>query len=110
MPRPAQRYDIFLPLRYNDGREIESEKFIQLQDELIEQFNGVTSVKQTNPLQGIWQYQSQRYTDEIIIVTTLDFDYLQSQSEGFFVGLKEELKMRFEQLDILILAQTVTVI
>ena len=47
MPRPAQRYDIFLPLRYSDGREIESEKFIQLQDELIEQFNGVTSVKRT---------------------------------------------------------------
>ena len=36
MPRPAQQYDIFLPLRYNDGREIESKKFIQLQDELFD--------------------------------------------------------------------------
>ncbi len=110
MPKPAQRYDIFLPLRYNDGREIENEKFLQLQDELIERFGGVTSIKQTNPLQGIWQYQSQRYTDEIIVVTILDFGYPQSQSEAFFVEFKEELKRRFEQLDILILAQTVTVI
>ncbi len=110
MPKPAQRYDIFLPLRYNDGREIENEKFLQLHDELIERFGGVTSIKQTNPLQGIWRYQNQRYTDEIIIVTTLDFDYPQSQSEQFFVELKEQLKKRFEQLEILILAQTVTVI
>ena len=30
MPKPAQRYDIYLPLRYNDGREVENEKFLQL--------------------------------------------------------------------------------
>lgn len=110
MPKPAQRYDIYLPIRYNDGREIENEKFLQLHDELIERFGGVTSIKQTNPLQGIWRYQEQRYTDEIIIVTTLDFGYPQSQSEQFFVEYKEQLKKRFEQLDVLILAQTVIVI
>lgn len=110
MPQSVQRYDVFLPLRYNDGREIESPKFLQLHDELIERFGGITSIKQTNPLQGIWLYQNQKYTDEIIVVTTLDSDYPQSQSEQFFVKLKERLKKRFEQLDILIIAQTVTVI
>jgi hypothetical protein len=68
-------------------------------------------IEQRNPLKGIWKFQNRRYVDEIIIVTTLDFhDAEGEQSEAFFIDYKETLKQCFDQLDILIIAQTVTVI
>ncbi len=36
------RFEILLPLFYNDGRPIEREKFLQTDDELVQQF-GATS-------------------------------------------------------------------
>lgn len=41
MPRSdaktAKRYDIYLPLKYNDGTEIEIEKYEQVENELLGQ-------------------------------------------------------------------------
>ena len=105
------RFDIYLPLRYNDGAMIPEEHYRQVEFELVERFGGVTMIEQRNPLKGVWKFQNRRYVDEIIIVTTLDFRYSEgSQSEQFFTDYKEQLKRCFEQLDILIIAQTVTVI
>ena len=111
LPQLVQRFEIYLPLRYNDGTMIPEEHYRQVEFELVERFGGVTMIEQRNPLKGIWKFQNRRYVDEIIIVTTLDFRYSEgSQSEPFFTDYKEQLKQRFEQLDILIIAQTVTVI
>ena len=111
MPQIARQYDIYLPIRYNDGRDIPETLFFQVEDELTLRFGGSTMIQQKNPLRGVWLFQNQRYIDEIIIVTTLDSHYSEgSQSELFFTDYKEQLKQRFEQLDILIIAQTVTVI
>ncbi len=68
-------------------------------------------LEQQNPLRGVWKFQNQRFIDEIIIVTVLDFGYSEgSQSEQLFIEYKEQLKKVFEQLDILIIAQVVTII
>lgn len=112
LPQLVQRFDIYLPLRYNDGMMIPEEHYRQVEFELVERFSGVTMIEQRNPLKGVWKFQNRHYVDEIIIVTTLDFHYSSEghQSEPFFIDYKEKLKQRFEQLDILIIAQTVTVI
>jgi len=111
MPQLARKYDIYLPLRYNDGRMIPEEYYRQVEFELVERFGGVTMIEQQNPLRGVWKFQNQRFVDEIIAVTVLDFGYSEgSQSEQFFIEYKEQLKKFFEQLDILIIAQVVTII
>jgi hypothetical protein len=33
-----KRYEIYLPLKYNDGKEIEPKKIKQIREELIEEF------------------------------------------------------------------------
>ena len=45
--RPARikRYEILLPLNYNDGSLIEPEKFDETAEELCERFGGETEVK-----------------------------------------------------------------
>ena len=107
MSRLADLYVIYLPLRYNDGREIETEKLLAVRMELLERFRGITLLQETNPLQGLWQYQDQHYSDEIITVTILDFA---RESQAFFTSYKEILKQRFEQIDLLLYYYTVTVI
>ena len=39
---PIKRYEILLPLRYNDGSPVEPEKFEQTRHELIDRFHGAT--------------------------------------------------------------------
>jgi hypothetical protein len=44
----VKEYDIYIPLRYNDGRMIEIAKFQQLQAELLQEFGGLTFFPQAN--------------------------------------------------------------
>ena len=37
-----KKYEIYLPLKYNDGREIEAEKIKQIREELIAVFGALT--------------------------------------------------------------------
>ena len=39
---PFERYEILLPLNYNDGTPIEPEKFQETRRELVEQFGALT--------------------------------------------------------------------
>jgi len=49
------RYEILLPLQYNDGTAIEDAKFEQTWAELVEQFQALTIQPQS--LRGIWIYE-----------------------------------------------------
>jgi len=50
MPRTARRYEIYLPVFYNDGSEVEPEELLQVERELVERFGGVTSMQRQFPL------------------------------------------------------------
>jgi hypothetical protein len=49
----VKEYDIFVPLYFNDGRPVEAEKFQQLQQRLLDRFQGLTFFPQPN--KGLWQ-------------------------------------------------------
>src|SRR5437879_1304207 len=66
MLRYMIRFEILLPLFYNDGRPIEREKFLQTDDELVQAF-GATSTD-TVVVRGRWVYQSTVYNDQLIRV------------------------------------------
>jgi hypothetical protein len=98
----VKEYDIFLPLRYNDGSPIEAEKFQRLQADLLERFGGVTYFPQPN--QGFWQLGAVTYRDEIVIYRVL------TGSRGarrFLLRIKERLKQEFGQEEILIVERNV---
>jgi len=60
------RFELLLPLYYNDGRSIEQEKFLQTDEELVAQF-GATSTDAVL-VSGRWMYQSTLYEDKLIRV------------------------------------------
>ena len=100
------RFEILLPLFYNDGRPIEREKFLQTDDELVQGF-GATSTD-TIVVRGRWVYQSTVYHDQLIRVR-LD---IEDNHENWKAvrAIKEVLKARFEQQEIWITAHRIDVV
>jgi hypothetical protein len=60
------RFEILLPLFYNDGRPIEPEKIAATDDKLNQCFGATSS--DTVVVRGRWQYQSTIYSDQLIRV------------------------------------------
>jgi len=84
------RYEIHLPIKYNDGSQVEQEKFLTTRIELQSRFGGLTA---NGPVTGWWVDGDQAYEDEqyIFIVDTLDHD------AAFWQQYAELLRQRFEQ-------------
>ena len=100
------RFEILLPLFYNDGRPIEPEKFLQTDDDLVRLFGAVST--DTIVVRGVWMYESTLYQDQLLrcrVDAEDSPENWQSVRE-----LKETLKARYEQLDIWVTAHRVEVI
>ena len=100
MVKPARRYDIYLPLTFNDGRAIPRALFVAVEQRLLARFGGLTSQQRRFPLRGIWQGTTRIYLDHVIIITVLDFR--RGGSGRFIARLKRSLLREFEQVEILL--------
>jgi mRNA-degrading endonuclease YafQ of YafQ-DinJ toxin-antitoxin module len=100
MARSARRYDLYLPLAYNDGRPVEDGKFDTVERRLLAHFGGLTTQMRDFPLRGIWQGETRLYYDQVVIMTVLDFR--RRGSTRFVKQLKKELLREFDQLEILL--------
>ena len=100
------RFEILLPLFSNDGRPIEWEKFIQTDDELVRVFGAVSTDCVT--VRGLWLYQGTLHHDQLLRARV----DVEDRPENWQVmrDLKENLKARFEQLDIWITAHRIEII
>jgi hypothetical protein len=104
-PVRTTRYEILLPLNYNDGGEIEPEKFDQTADELCDRFGGVT--QDTVRVTGTWKYGGTRYRD---ILYRIRVDTTDRSARTFLQSRKEIWKERFQQLDIWITSHQIDVL
>jgi hypothetical protein len=60
------KYEIYLPLKYNDGTGIEPEKLKEIQQQLIAVFGALTASSLFAPFQGTWRYGGVEFVDDII--------------------------------------------
>jgi hypothetical protein len=100
------RFEILLPLFYNDGRPIEPEKFLATDDDFVNTFSATSTDHVT--VRGKWKYQSTVYSDQLIRIRVEVEDTKENQDA--MRALKETLKARFEQLDIWITAHRIDII
>jgi hypothetical protein len=91
-----RRYEILLPLRFNDGETVPDELFGLTIQELRAQFGSISS--ETQVIRGLWEHQGELSRDELVRVF-LDVPDT-PENRDFFVKYKEELKARFRQLEI----------
>ena len=104
---PSMRYEILIPLRYNDGSEVEPQNILKTRRDLTQQFDAMTIEPQR--LQGLWIHNGQEYEDELIRFV-VDVQQNTPQITEFFKEYKEVLKQRFRQIDIWITAYPIQIV
>lgn len=96
MSSEFRRYEILLPLRFNDGSLVPDETVGQTLIDLRQRFGAVSSETQT--ISGQWEQGGQVYLDDLIrIFIDVPDD---ASSRDFFRQFKETLKVRFKQIEI----------
>ena len=103
-----RKYEIYLPLKYNDGKEIEAEKIKRIREELIDAFGGITVSSPSSPYQGTWKYGGVEYIDDIIKIEIIASG--DKVTKKFLEDFKERLKESLQQVDILITTHGIQVI
>jgi hypothetical protein len=106
MSSAFRRFEILLPLRFNDGNPVPDELVADTILELREHFGAISW--QTQGIRGEWTHETEVYRDDN---TRVFVDVPESTaSREFFVTFKEKLKQRFQQLDIWITSYSIDVI
>jgi hypothetical protein len=101
-----RRYEILVPLLFNDGKHVPSELLTTTLGELRNQFGAASWETQT--LRGSWQHAGVTYEDNL---TRFFVDVPDSvENREFFIRYKETLKRRFDQLEIWITSHPLDVI
>jgi hypothetical protein len=91
-----RRFKILLPQRFNDGKTVPDEVIGQTILELRKQFGALSS--ETQIIRGFWEHAAQSYRDDLIRIFINVEDSPENQQ--FFRDFKEQLKVRFQQIDI----------
>jgi hypothetical protein len=95
MAEPLRRYEILLPLNFNDGRPVPKESLIRTRAELKERFGAISAESQV--IRG--EDDESGATGDRLTRVFVDVPDT-AQNLRFFQQLKERLKQRFDQLDI----------
>jgi hypothetical protein len=100
------RYEILVPLVFNDGTPVPEALLVETFEELRAQFGAASWETQT--LRGVWEQHGVIYEDNFtrFFVDVPDA----AQHREFFTEFKQKLKQRFKQLDIWITSHPVDVI
>ncbi len=91
-----RRYEILLPLRFNNGQQVPSELVADTILKLRQHFGAVSWESQS--IQGQWQHEGIIYRDDLARVFVDVADIVENRQ--FFVQFKEKVKADFQQLDI----------
>ena len=101
-----RRYEILLPLRFNDGQPVPPELVAETVIRLREQFGAVSAENQT--IQGQWQHEGVVYRDDLVRVFVDVADT--PENRQFFRQFKEQVKTDFQQLDIWLTSHPIDVL
>lgn len=101
-----RRYEILLPLRFNDGTPIPKVLLAQTVQELEDRFGAVSCEMQV--IEGRWQSGGVAYRDELMRA------WVDAEStpeiRAFFEALKTRAKERFRQIDIWVTSHSIQVL
>ncbi|MBA3960389.1 MAG: hypothetical protein H0X40_00610 [Chthoniobacterales bacterium] len=101
-----RRYEVFLPLLFNDGSPVPETLLVETFRELRTEFAAASW--ETHTLRGEWESGGVVYNDNLtrFFVDVPD----EPEHREFFKSLKETLKTRFQQLDVWITSHPIDVI
>lgn len=96
MSKSLRRFEILLPLRFNDGQSVPDDLIAGLLLQIEQHFGAVSCETQT--IHGLWQHEGRPYRDELVRVFVDALDV--PETRQFFLKFKETLKTELKQIDI----------
>ena len=101
-----RRYEILLPLRFNDSQSVPD---ALISDTLLDLENHFGAVSwETQIIRGRWRHEEDAFSDDLMRVV-IDVEDLVEHRE-FFGDFKERLKIRFRQIEIYMTTHLIDVI
>ena len=101
-----RRYEILLPLRFNNGDPVPEGLVGEVIVSIRNHFGAVSFETQT--IRGVWQHEGQAYKDDLVRLFADVPDT--AENRAWFVELKVRLKRDFQQLDIWMITHPIEVL
>jgi hypothetical protein len=96
MKSKSRRYEVLLPVRYNDGRDVPDELLAEAVNEIVAEFSAVIFRK--DAVEGRWQHDEEMYRDDLACIVVDVPDTITNRK--WMKAFKARWKKRLDQLEI----------
>jgi len=96
MKGKSRRYEVLLPVRFNDGTDVPDELLAEAVNEIVEQFNAVAFYKEA--ALGHWRHDDTLFRDDLALLV-VDVPDTQ-KNRKWLKAFKARWKDRLKQLEI----------
>jgi hypothetical protein len=100
-----RRFEVLLPLQFNDGRDVPAERLADAVFEIVEQFGAASY--ETQCIEGHWRHGGILYRDNLIRLVIDVPDTVKNRR--WMKAFKQRWKKRLDQLELWMVSYLVTV-
>ena len=96
MTSKLRRFEILLPLQFNDRREVPSDWLVDAVFEIVDNFGAISY--ETQKVEGHWRHEGVLYRDNLVklVIDVPDSD----ENRGWMKDFKSRWKIKLQQLDL----------
>ncbi len=105
MNSKLRRFEILLPLQFNDGREIPGEWIAEAVLEIVENFGAASY--ETQKVEGHWRHQDVIYRDNLVKIVIDAPD--EEANRQWMRDYKARWKAKLEQLELWLVSYTIDI-
>ena len=105
MNSKLRRFEILLPLQFNDGRDIPPEWLAEAVLEIVEQFGAASY--ETQKVEGHWRHQGILYRDNLVKIVIDASD--EETNREWMREYKSRWKAKLDQLELWLVSYTIDV-
>ncbi len=105
MSSKLRRFEILLPLQFNDGREIPPEWLAEAVLEIVENFGAASY--ETQKVEGHWRHQGILYRDNLVKIVIDAPD--EEENREWMRDYKARWKQKLEQLELWLISYTIDI-
>lgn len=100
-----RRYEVLLPLRFNDGREVPGDWIAEAVLEVVDHFGAASY--ETQRVEGHWRHSGVLYRDDLVRIV-VDIPNL-AKNRKWMAQLKKKWKLKLDQLELWMVSYTIDV-
>ena len=105
MSNKLRRFEILLPLQFNDGREVPPEWLAEAVLEIVKHFDAASY--ETQKVEGHWRHQGIFYRDNLVKIVVEATD--EEANREWMREYKARWKQKLEQLELWLVSYTIDV-